>query len=106
METTRDSVYARIPYQLDADRYCEYEDEGDGNDDAYVRMGDVVDVCADALGFDLNIHNYVFTGELRGVSYNVYGRIDQVFLYRGDRLGERWVDFDGCVYHHKEASDE
>ena len=38
----------------------------------FVRMGDLVDVCADAPGFDLNIHNYVFTGELRGVLYNVY----------------------------------
>ena len=93
---------ARIRAVLDEDDWLRYED----GKHEFVRMGDVVDVCADALGFDLNVHNYVFTGVLRGVSYNVYGRIDQVFLYRGDRLGERCVDFDGCVYHHKEASDE
>lgn len=93
----------RIPRTLDNGPFpdwLEYGDEPWG----LVHMGDAVDVCAYALGFDLNIHNYVFTGELRGVSYNVYGRIDQVFLYRGDRLGERCVDFDGCVYHHKEES--
>lgn len=91
---------ARIRVTIDGCDWLRYEDEKH----EFVRMGDVVDVCADALGFDFNIHNYVFTGELRGVSYNVYGRIDQVFLYRGDRLGERWVDFDGCVYHHKEVA--
>lgn len=90
---------ARIRAVLDEDDWLRYED----GKHEFVRMGDLVDVCADTLGFDLNIHNYVFTGLLCGVAYKADGEIDQVFLYRGDRLGERRVDFDGCVYHHEGA---
>lgn len=107
MVPTRYIAHARIPYQLDADRYCKYEDDGDGNDGAYVRMGDVVDVCEDELGYDFNVHSVVRSGTIAGVEYDMLGFVSGVTLIEpGDDGEERFVDFDGCFYHHKEASND
>jgi hypothetical protein len=105
MAQTRDSVHARIPYQLDTDRYCTYEDDGDDADDACVRMGDVVDVCENELGYDLDVHSVVRSGTIAGVEYDMLGFVSGVTLIEpGDDGTERFVDFDGYFCRHKEAS--
>lgn len=97
MAPTSDSM-PRIPYQLDTDHFCVYED-----DDAYVRMGDVVDVCEDELGYDFNVHSVVRSGVIAGIEYEMKGFVSGVTLIDpGDDGTERFVDFDGCFYHHKE----
>lgn len=107
MAPTRYIAHARIPYQLDADRYCKYEDDGDGNDDAYVRMGDVVDVCEDVLGSDSNVHSVVRSGAIAAVEYDIDGFLCGVTLNELCEDGrERYVYLDGCFYHHKEGYDE
>lgn len=105
MKTARENVHARIPVILGTNIYCMYEDEGDGNDGAYVRMGDVVDVCEDELGYDFNVHSVVRSGVLAGAEYDMLGFVSGVTLIEpGDDGTERFVDFDGCFYHHKEES--
>lgn len=108
MKTARENVHARIPVILGTNIYCMYEDEGDGDDDAYVRMGDVVDVCEDEIGHDFNIHSVVQSGAISKVEYGMDGWVCGVTLIKLREDGERryvgYVDFDGCFYHHKEAS--
>ena len=56
-----------------------------------------------ANGTDFNVHNVVRSGTIAGVEYDMLGFVSGVTLIEpGDDGTERFVDFDGCFYHHKE----
>lgn len=72
-----------------------------------VHMGDTVDVCEDVLGYDFNVHSVVRSGVLVNVVYGLDGFLDMVVLADASPDGgERYVDFDGCFYHHEEDADD
>lgn len=85
---------SRIPWAIDDGPFpdwLEYVDEPWG----YVHIGDVVDIYPDMLNGEKA------SGEIVGVEYEASGELSMIHL-SDRRTGERWVDYPGAIYHHKE----
>lgn len=92
------SKMPRVPYKLDTDHYCTYEDDG-----AFVRMGDMVAISWDEwLGG--TYQECEGSGKLVGASYDEDGFISQVTLLVEEREGRKGegrclvCPYDGTFY--------
>lgn len=82
MTTTSDEM-PRVPYELDTDHFCTYEERG-----SFVRMGDMVTLCWDTW-IGGTYQEYEGSGELLGASYDEDGFISEVTLLVAEREGMR-----------------
>lgn len=86
---TNSEKMQRVPYRLDTDHFCVYEEVG-----AFVRMGDMVALCWDDwIGGTYQEHES--RGELVGASYDEDGFISQVTLLIEEMEG--MDDEDRCL---------
>lgn len=68
----------KVPYKLGTDQFCTYEVEQEGEEEQFVRMGDIVTIIVTIGPDGVEVES---TGELAGVTYSQDGFINEVLLY-------------------------